>query len=136
MAHHLAGVSGDQRSRVSSWLTVWAPWMPPEELARLIEAVISKPLRWRAETLAKRLNLTEVDRCRLRITTIGAVDMTKAEREAARKVRKRQAMREKRRTSGTKPRAEYLAQSTEQAKPWMADGISRRTWYRHQRKAG
>jgi hypothetical protein len=38
----------------------------------------------------------------LKITTIGAVDMTKAEREAARKARKREAKREQRRKRGVK----------------------------------
>jgi hypothetical protein len=134
MAHHLAGVSGDQRSRVTSWLTVWAPWMPEDELAALIEAVLTKPLRWRADKLAARLNLREADRARLGITTIGAVDMTKAEREAARKVRKRQAMRKRRLAAGAKSRTEYLATSVERTKPWEADGISRRTWYRRQQQ--
>jgi hypothetical protein len=70
MAHHLAGITGDQRNRVLAWLTVWAPWMSEDELAPLIEAVLSKPLRWRADTLAERLNLTEADRVRLGITTM------------------------------------------------------------------
>jgi hypothetical protein len=135
MAHHLAGVSGDQRSRVTSWLSVWAPWMPENELALLLEAVIAKPLRWRADKLAARLNLREADRARLGITTIGAVDMTKAEREAARKARKGQAKRERRRKQGAKPRAEYLAAAAERTKPWAAEGVSRRTWYRRNRQA-
>jgi hypothetical protein len=28
------------------------------------------------------------------------------------------------------PRADYLARSTARAKPWLAEGISRSTWYR------
>jgi hypothetical protein len=134
MAHHLAMMSGDQRSRLKSWLTVWAPWMPPDELAALTDAAIAKPLRWLADTLGKRLGLREADRARLGITTIGAVDMTKAERETARKARMRQAKREQRRKQGVKPRAEYLATSAERTKPWEAEGISRRTWFRRQQQ--
>jgi hypothetical protein len=132
MAHHLALISGDQRARVKSWAKLWTPWMSAQETDDLINAVIAKPLRWRADKLATRLNLREADRARLGIKTIGAVDMTKAEREAAWKARKRQAKRERRRKQGAKPRAEYLAASAERAKPWEEEGISRRTWYRRQ----
>jgi hypothetical protein len=55
--------------------------------------------------------------------------MLQGEREGRRKARQRQ----KRREQGTKPRAEYLAASVQQAKPWEADGVSRATWYRRQR---
>jgi hypothetical protein len=60
--------------------------------------------------------------------------MTKAEREAARKARNRQAKRDKRRKQGAKPRAEYVATSAERTKPSQAEGISRRTWYRRRRQ--
>jgi hypothetical protein len=32
------------------------------------------------------------------------------------------------------PRAEYEARSVERAKPWLREGISRRTWYRRKNK--
>jgi len=133
MAHHLAMLGGDQRSRVTSWLSLWAPWMPTDEVMRLVDSVTTKTLRWRTDTLAARLGLTEAVRTRLRITTIGAIDMNKDEREEARKARKVQAKRKKRRKQGTKPRDEYLA-AVKAAKPWEIDGISRRTWYRRQAK--
>jgi hypothetical protein len=135
MAHHLAMLAGDQRVRVTAWLSLWAPWMPADEMTRLIDAVTTKALRWRADTLAERLGLTEADRARLRITTIGAIDMTKDERENARKERKVQAKRKKRREQGVKPRDEYLAAALTHAKPWEAAGCSRATWYRRQGKA-
>ena len=133
MAHHLALMSGDQRRRISSWIDSWAPWMSPDEVAALIGSVLAKPLRWRADTLGKRLNLTEANRSRLGITTIGAADMTNAERDAARMARKRKAKRQGRRDQGVKPRAEYEQQSLSRAKPWEAEGCSRATWYRRQR---
>jgi hypothetical protein len=133
MAHHLAQLPGDQRRRIASWMDSWAPWMRLDELSRMIDAVLAKPLRWRADKLAARLNLTEAERTQLSIRTIGAIDMTKAERDAARKARKRQAKREKRHKQGIKPRDEYIAESKQRTKPWEAVGISRRTWYRHRR---
>jgi hypothetical protein len=108
--------------------------MSADEMASLITNVIAKPIRWRADPMAARLGLKEADRARLRITTIGAVDMTKAEREAARKARKRQAKREGRRDRGMKPRAEYEKQSLSATKPWEVAGCSRRTWYRRQQQ--
>jgi hypothetical protein len=51
-AHHLALMSGDQRYRIVSWTRIWAPWMQQDELSRLIDAVLTKPLRWRADKLA------------------------------------------------------------------------------------
>jgi hypothetical protein len=134
IAHHLAQLPGDQQRRIASWMGTWAPWMRLDEADRLIEAVLAKPFRWCADKLGKRLNLTEAVRTKLRITTIGSVDMTKAEREAARKARKRADMRQRRKNAGTKSRREYLAASTEQAKPWLAQGISRATWYRRQQQ--
>jgi hypothetical protein len=135
MANHLAMLKGDQRRNIASWMARWAPWMRLDEVSRLIDAVLAKSLRWCADTLGKRLNLTEAERSRLKITTIGSVDMTKAERESARKARKRQAKRQQRRKQGIKPRAEYEQHSINRAKPWIAEGISRRTWYRRQQQA-
>jgi hypothetical protein len=135
MAHHLALMSGDKGSRIKTWLAARAPWMSADGMAALIDTVLVKPLRWRADTLAKRLNLKEADRARLRITTIGAADMTKAEREAATEARKRQAKRKARADRGVKPRTEYLAKSVERDKPWETGGISRRTWYYRRKKA-
>jgi hypothetical protein len=68
-------------------------------------------------------------------TTIGTIDMTKDERAAARKARKRQAKREKRRKQGIKPRAEYEASAIGHGKPWEAEGVSKATWYKRQRTA-
>jgi hypothetical protein len=130
MAHHLAHRAGDPRRRITGWLELQAPWMTPAEIAALISTVLAKPLRWRADKLAARLNLTEAERRRLRITTIGAVDRTKAERIADRKRRKRLIERARRRARGVRPRAEYQRSSVSRAKPWLALGISRRTWYR------
>jgi hypothetical protein len=130
MAHHLARRQGDARRNIRNWIELHAPWMAADEMASTIAYVTANPIRWRADKLATRLHLTEAERRRLRICTIGAVDMTKAERKLARKLRQRQRDRARRRTRGAKPRAEYEATSVNRIKPWIAAGISRRTWYR------
>jgi hypothetical protein len=135
MAQHLARRPGDQRRRIVSWCETWAPWMPADELEQLIADVIDKPRKWRADTLAAKLNLTDAERRKHRITTIGAVDRTKAERLADRKQRKREAARARRQARGAKPRKQYESTSATATKPWLALGISRATWYRHARLA-
>jgi hypothetical protein len=130
MAHHIARRPGDHRRLITAWLSLWAPWMSPRETAGIITTVTANPIRWRADTLATRLNLTEADRRRLRITTIGAVDMTKAERAKRRRERARLRKQRERRSQGAKSRTEYEANSISRNKPWITEGISRRTWYR------
>ena len=95
--------------------------------------MIAKPLRWRADKLAARLGLTDAERRRLRITTIGAVDKARDARQAERTARKREAEKLRRQAQGVRNRAEYQAGSANRTKPWLACGISRATWYRQRR---
>jgi hypothetical protein len=134
MLHHLARRAGAPTSRVAKWLDLRAPWFAGAERAAMVELVLANPLKFKADTVAARIGLTAERRARLKIRTIGAIDQTSAERIAARKAQKREAMREKRHNTGIKTRADYLAQSVEQAKPWEDEGISRRTWYRRHRR--
>lgn len=132
MAHHLAHRINPS-ARIASWLSLRAPWMDDAEAQELITTVLAKPLRWRADTLAARLGLTEADRRRLRITTIGAIDMDKDQRKAARRERSRLARQADRRAAGVKPRNVYLAeQRAKRDKPrqWTLLGMSRAAWYR------
>ena len=129
MANALAWRPNAQR-RIPAWLSLWTPWMSLTEVQALTTKVIAKPIRWSADKLGKRLNLTEAERQRLKITTIGAADVDKAERLARRNERKRLREQERRRAAGAKTRTEYEAQSISRSKPWETLGISRRTWYR------
>jgi hypothetical protein len=129
MAQHLAKRPNSER-RILAWLSLNCPWMNQADVQKLTAKAINKPIRWRADKLAKRLNLMEAERQRLGITTIGAVDLDQAQRTKRRKEAKRQAMAAARRAKGATPRAEYEAKSVSRAKPWEALGISRRTWYR------
>jgi hypothetical protein len=136
MAHHLALAGPRQAAgrRIRAWAEIAAPWMTSPEIAEIVAKVTDQPIRWKADTLAKALNLTEAERRRLCIRTIGAIDVTKAERLQARKLRDRQAKRANRRAQGAKPRAEWEAENnTSRTKPWIALGISRATWYRQNR---
>jgi hypothetical protein len=136
LAHHLywAGPPEGAGKRIRAGYEIAAPWMTSPEVAEIVAKITDRPIRWKADTLAKVLNLTEAERRRLHVRTIGAVDMSKAERLQARKLRDRQNKRTKRRAKGAKPRAEYEAKSKNRIKPWIALGISRATWYRQNRE--
>jgi hypothetical protein len=129
MAHHLAH-GPDAGHRIGLWLGLWAPWMTSSEAGKLITKVIAKPLRWRAHKLGIRLRLTEAERTRLGITTIGSIEVTKAERLARRRLRDRLCKEARRRRAGAKVRADYEGNSITRTKPWERLGMSRASWYR------
>jgi sRNA-binding protein len=81
------------------------------------------------------MGLTEAERSSLRITTIGAIDVTKAERLAKRKERAKARAKELRAERSQRSRKEYLDTAISRTKPWEAKGISRRTWYRRRKLA-
>ena len=108
--------------------------MPELEAARMVANICSSPRRYKADTLAIKLNLTAAERTALRITTIGAVDLLKEKRSARRRQRDVERKKRGRRARGARPRAEYESNSLTRAKPWMQEGISRRTWERRRSK--
>lgn len=106
-------------------------------------ALISEVEDWQAEhgvqlismkRLGGMLKLTAAEREACNIRTIDAIDETRAQRQArlaeARKVREREAKKEKR---GRVPRELYEAQSLTAKQPWAEAGVSRATWFRQQK---
>jgi hypothetical protein len=81
-----------------------------------------------ADQLAKTLGLTYDRRRKLRITTIGAIDIDKRGREEIRRVRAKVKQEARRRAKGVRPRAEYEANS--QSAKWRKLGMSKATFYR------
>jgi hypothetical protein len=130
MANHLAHLDRPDK-RIACWLERWAPWYGDDKTEALIEAVLARPLKWTADPMAKRLGLNEATRSRLGLTTIGAIDCSKAKRAKLRAKRNNEAKRVRRAEAGAKPHAA----SVEQAKPWLALGISRPTYFRRQKAA-
>lgn len=129
VAHHLAALPSDTERAVRSWLELRAPWYSLADLKALVIETIEKPKRWKAHTLGWALKLNAADRKTLRLTTIGAADLSPAQRRANRRSESRIRTECHRRAKGAKPRAEYLA-AVKADKPWERLGISRRTWYR------
>lgn len=83
-AHHM-GALPDSPRRIMAWLLAYAPWLPHLERERLISQVTQCPLKWSADKLAWKLRLTDEQRTRLKIRTIGAVDVTSEQRAERRK---------------------------------------------------
>ena len=128
-----------KRGRVEIWgptdrmraeIERWAPWMSEDEARELRIEINGMPVWQRrpmARTLGERLNVPYPERARLGLRTIGPCDVSEKAMETMRKQKKRQRDKLRRQRQ---PRAEYLAASLAQTKPWEQEGISRRTWER------
>lgn len=120
ITHHLAALP-DAPRRITSWLAAYAPWISPRDKERMIRECVECPIKWSADKLAWKIRLTDATRTRLKIRTIGAIDCNREQRKARAKAQRaeRDAIR--------RPRKRQPI-----GKPWEAQGISRRTWYRRQ----
>jgi hypothetical protein len=120
------------RARLARWAAEWTPRIPAAKIDHVIDRAVSEQRWWRQDTAANHLKLTMAERTAGRITTIGAIDCTKEQREEFRKQRKRDAQKARdeaaRRADGAKTRTEYETQS--KAAEARREGISRSTYYR------
>lgn len=117
---------------IEAWASLWAPWCGRDELSALIRRVEVNPRKWKADELAHALGvfLTFAVREALKLTTIGSVDVDKVGRKQRRAERSKARSTDRRRKGGAVARAEYEANSESRTKPWEAEGISKRTYYR------
>lgn len=122
--------TGTGEPNVRLQMEAMAPWMKEPEATALMSRVYAKLLRYRADTLARALGVTDELRTELRIWTIGSTDVTAAERRARRNARKSARRRTNRRAAGAKSQDSSLSRT----KPWAALGQSRATWYRQRRR--
>jgi hypothetical protein len=126
-AHHVARLGGEVSKHIVAWARLWAPWMQPKQAAALAAKVKASPRKFRAETLGRRLRLTDDERTRLGITTIRPFDVGPVELAQRRKQRSRErsaAYRRRQRVGAARP------EPASRTRPWEALGMSRRTWYR------
>jgi hypothetical protein len=114
-------------------IEVWAPWMDDKEAGALIDQINLMPIYDRkpnAKVLGERLRVLMGERTRLCLWTIFPCDMTDAGMDLWRKRRKRERDRLNRQKRGRESRAAYLAShTTSKEQPWIALGISRRSYY-------
>lgn len=115
------------------WCLRWYPWASRHYIEEIIyerARIDFRPIA--QDALGHMLNLKDAERTRLGIRTIGACDVTAAQRKRRQKKKKREADRlskcASRRANGVRPRAEYLATALTRTRPWEYFGCSRRTW--------
>ncbi len=90
--HHLVTLADGNR-RAANWLVERCSWITVPDREYLITEANHCPIKWSADKLAQKIGLTDAKRTELKITTIGAVDVTKEQRAARRKQRRKQLMR-------------------------------------------
>jgi hypothetical protein len=123
--------------RLNLWCERWADKTSIHLRWDVVREVLRRPRLDCADECAAQLRLSYDERTLLGITTIGSYDVDKRGRAKRRKARKlirdRERAAKKRAERGAVPRAQYLATSLSATKPWIAQGISRRTWERRRR---
>jgi hypothetical protein len=83
-AHHMAGLP-DMPRRVKAWIDRYTPWLSLASQEVLISEVAQCPLKWSADVLGWKIKLTDEQRSRLKIRTIGAAGINNEQRAAKRK---------------------------------------------------
>ena len=135
-AHTLFGLKGAPE-RLLALFRDRAPWMPASEVKAIVRDLgKTQGRRFRAETIGKRLEVTQAERAALGLTQMRAIDAADPTAPASIRVRNGRNQTDKRRKAGAIPREQYVAQALTASKPWASLGISRRTWERRRAKAG
>lgn len=111
-----------------------APWMAAERAKQIAAEIAAKPMRLKADTLGRLLNVTTAERDRLGIWQIGAVDLDAVTRKERRRQRDRERKARQRHVEGRVSRDQYRATALSNTQPWLALGICRRTWERRRAK--
>jgi hypothetical protein len=120
---------GHPEEHIPAWARLWCPWLGKEECDKLIADVARRREWWKAKALGRIMRLDAATRDLLGITTFRAIDQSENKRTRRRKKQDAARHRALRAKGGAKPHAMSAART----KPWLALGISRRTWYRNRR---
>jgi hypothetical protein len=110
-----------------------APWLTSEEAQDMIDHIQSIPIFERTRTarhLGDNMRLLNSEREALRLWTMLPIDMTDEQLVEQRNAKSRARRAAKRRQSGVRTRERYLAELNSKPKPWVVEGIHRRTWER------
>jgi hypothetical protein len=129
LGHQIARILGEDEAR--HWIGANCSWMSAVRVNALLRDIRNRPRKWSADKLGRRLRLFYADRQRLQITTIGSIDVDKAQRERLRRDRWNATKRANREQS----REQYLKNHDLMRRaPWEALGCSHRTWRRLRKK--
>ena len=122
---------GDLRHMLQCCIYGRLPAENREYLAAILRDEHKLPL---PKEVAKQVHFTNEQRERNRLFTIPPIDMTKEQLAEQRREKDRQRKMLARRKAHVQSRGAYLV-SVASDKPWIREGKSRRTWFRHQAKA-
>ncbi|MGM5025731.1 hypothetical protein AB8B02_05855 [Tardiphaga sp. 862_B3_N4_1] len=127
--------------QVKFWCERWANAYVPQVSSLICRLSSSTtPGIGKADKVAEQLRLSDADRTRLNIRTIGAYDLDRKARAKRRRdtkrIRDRERARKKRAEKGMQSRAQYLAEhNMSRSEPWKVLGISRTTYWRRRKQS-
>jgi hypothetical protein len=90
--HHFMCLPHGPR-RASAWFETYCPWLDVRDREYLISEASHCPLKWSADKLGWKLRLTDEQRSRLKIKTIGALGINRDQRAIQRKAKRAELMR-------------------------------------------
>ncbi len=90
--HHLV-ILADGRRRAAEWMAIYCPWISIRSREAMISEANHCPIKWTADKLAWKISLKDAKRTELKITTIGAIDVSKEQRAARRKAQQAELQR-------------------------------------------
>jgi hypothetical protein len=117
-----------------AWCAHWTPNLPAPEAEQIIAEAIQHPRWFKADTVARMLGVKLEERTALGLTTIGAVDCSRAARAEARKERNKLKQRERDAAERMAKAANNPAKETAAA-ACKRLSVSRSTYFKH-KKAG
>lgn len=86
--HHFV-VLADGNRRAADWMDTHCPWIARRDREAMITEANHCPLKWSADKLGWKIRLTDEQRTRLKIRTIGAMGISKEQRVIRRKAEHR-----------------------------------------------
>jgi hypothetical protein len=127
------------KRRFENFAGVNAAWLMDSERDGMWAAAIADPRRPTAIEIARYFELEWIERARFGIRNLPATDVKGPELRKLKAERRRELDRERKRRKrakrGAVSRAKYLAIAASTTQPWKAEGCSRATWYRRQRRS-
>ena len=122
-------------AHLPDWLPLWAQQHFPCPAALIREVIAAfAPADYTDDELAVKLEIKFVARQGLKLWSFGACDLSREERRRSvardKKTKDRERAAAHRRAKGAETRADYEAVSLTKTEPWIAAGMTRRTWYR------
>jgi hypothetical protein len=82
--HHFV-VLADGNRRAAAWMETYCPWISTPDREYMITEANHCPIKWSADKMGWKIRLSDEQRTRLRITSIGAVGVSKEQRAIIRK---------------------------------------------------